>query len=339
MSNRPNPALAGLAAACVLFIFLIAAARLQALVALGLAIAGGGATLAVLSRGRHASTRDQPSPVTVPVVPPPPVQFQEHAITGVRLRSALADYNFVFSATVLWLPSPGRVGGTGELAGDEVVRRADEITKCRDPNEATFIASDLTPALGMLQPDRSGRVQAKAEYIRLQVLPEDKLRLEELARLRKEEGLWEYQRRYQVNKRRYLRTDVLKDPGSAVVWWLAKHEDDPRQVAESIDVLVRLAEAANGGNDAAPTASAAPDDAPISPETPAERFGAFLDSLDPPPGDKDRLLLTDLVARFVDSYDQKAADDMRRRYSEPEGGDVVDGYWGYPGEAEDTLPE
>jgi hypothetical protein len=336
MSNRHNPALAGLATACVLFILLIAAARLQALVALGLAIAGGGAVLAALLGRRTASTQDQPTPVRVPVATPPPVQFQEHPITGIRLRSAMADYNFVFTASVFWLPSPDRVGGTGELAGDEIVRRADEITKCRDPNEATFIASDLTQALGMLQSDRSGRVQAKAESIRLQVLPEDKLRLEELARLRKEEGLWEYQRRYQVNKRRYLRTDVLKDPGSAVVWWLAKHEDDPRQVAESIDVLARLAEAANGGNDAGLAASAVPDTATISPETPAERFDAFLNSLDPPPGDKDRLLLTDQVARFVNRYDQKAADEMRRRYSEPN--DVADGYWG-PSEAEGTLPE
>jgi hypothetical protein len=57
------------------------------------------------------------------------------------------------------------------------------------------------------------------------------------------------------------------------------------------------------------------------------------------PTDEVRLLLTDQVARFVDRYDQKAANEMRRPCSEPEGSDAADGYWGYPGEAEGTLPE
>jgi hypothetical protein len=339
MSNRRNAVLAGLAAACSLFILLTAAARLQALIAFVLAIAGGGAVLTALSRRPKAPTPPQPAPVTVAAPAPPPVQFQAQPITGIRLRSALTDYSFVFTANVLWLPSTDGVSGTGEIAVNEIIRRAHEITERRDPNEATLIASDLTMVLGVLQSDPSGRVQVKAESIHLQLPPEDQQRLDEFARLRKEEGLWEYQRRYQVNKRRYLRTDVLKDSGSAVVWWLAKHEDDPRQVAASIDVLTRLAHAANSVNGAAFAASAAPDTAPVAPQTPAERFDAFLDSLDPTPGDKDRLLLTDLVARFVDRYDQKAADDMRRRHSEPDEGDVADGYWGYPGEAEDTLPE
>jgi hypothetical protein len=41
----------------------------------------------------------------------------------------------------------------------------------------------------------------------------------------------------------------------------------------------------------------------------------------------------------VDSHDQKAADEMRRRHSEPDSGDVADSYWDYPGEAEGTPPE
>jgi hypothetical protein len=167
--------------------------------------------------------------------------------------------------------------------------------------------------------------------------PEDQKRLDEIATLRKQEGLWEYQRRYQVSKRHYLGTDVLKDAGSAVVWWLAKHEDNPEQVAANIDLLTQLAHAAN--NNHVNDAGSAAFDAPGGPPTAAERFDAFLDSLDPAPSDDVRLTLTSQVARLVDDHDPKAADEMRRRHSEPDGDDVADGYWAYPGEAEGTPPE
>src|ERR1700738_2543232 len=98
MSNRRNAVLAGLAAACSLFILLTAAARLQTLVALVIAIAGGGAVLAALSTRPSGPTSPQPAPVTVAA--PQPVQFQAQPITGIRLRTALADYNFVFAANV-----------------------------------------------------------------------------------------------------------------------------------------------------------------------------------------------------------------------------------------------
>ncbi len=152
-------------------------------------------------------------------------------------------------------------------------------------------------------------MEVRAESVHLQLPPEDQKRLDELATLRKEEGLWEYQRRYQVNKRHYLRTDVLKDAGSAVVWWLAKHEDNPEQVAANIDLLTQLVHAANN-NHMNDTDSPAPD-APAGPPTPAERFDAFLDSLDPAASDDVRLTLTSQVARLVDGHDQKAADEMR----------------------------
>jgi hypothetical protein len=38
--------------------------------------------------------------------------------------------------------------------------------------------------------------------------------------------------------------------------------------------------------------------------------------------------------RFVDSHDQKAADEMRRRYSDPECSDVTGGYWDDPEETD-----
>jgi hypothetical protein len=119
---------------------------------------------------------------------------------------------------------------------------------------------------------------------------------------------------------------VLKDAGSAVVWWLAQHEDNPKAVVDNLDVLTRLAHAANR-NDMNGTDSAA-FAIPVEPLTPAERFDAFLDSLDPAPSDDVRLTLTSQMARLVDGHDQKAADEMRRRRAEPDSdaNADVDGY-------------
>jgi hypothetical protein len=341
MSNRRNAVLAGLTAGCLVFACLAAAGRLPALDALILAVAGGGAVLAVVTRWPQASSPPtEPAPVAV-VVPPPPAQFQTQPITGIWLPTALADYRFGFAASVLWLPSADGVRGAGEIAVNEIIRRACKITEQRDPGEAALAASDLSVALGVLLPDPRRQVEVRAESVHLQLPPEDQKRLDEFATLRKEEGLWEYQRRYQASKRHYLRTDVLKDAGSAVVWWLAKHEDNPQQVAASIDVLTKLAHAAsNAGNtNHMNSTDSAAFDAPAGPPTPAERFDAFLDSLDPAPSDDVRLTLTSQVARLVDGHDQKAADEIRRRHSEPDDGDVANSDWGYPGPAEDTPRE
>lgn len=333
MSKRRNAMLAGLAAGCLVFACLAVAARLPALDSLILAAAGGGAVLAAVTMRPQASLPAEPAPAAV-VVPPPPAQFQTQPVTGIRLPTALADYHFGFAASVLWLPSADGVHGAGDIAVNEIIRRAGKITQQRDPGEVTLAASDLSVALGVLLPDPRRQVEVRAESVHLQLPPEDQKRLDEFATLRKEEGLWEYRRRYQVSKRHYLRTDVLKDAGSAVVWWLAKHEDNLDQVAANIDILTQLAHAANR-NPMNNTDSAA-FGAPTGPPTPAQRFEAFLDSLNPAPSDDVRLTLTEQVARLVHDHDQKTADEMRRRYSESDDSDAADSYRGYPGEAEGT---
>ncbi|MBV9380205.1 MAG: hypothetical protein JO242_05985, partial [Streptosporangiaceae bacterium] len=243
MSNRRNAMVVGLAAGCLVFACLAVAARLPAPDALILAVAGGGAVLAAVTRWPQAPPQADPAPVAV-AVPPPPAQFQTQPITGIRLPTPLADYHFEFAASVFWLPSADGVRGASDIAVNEIIRRACKITEQRDPGEVTLAASDLSVALGMLLPDPTGQVEVRAESVHLQLPPGDQKRLDEFATLRKQEGLWEYQRRYQVSKRHYLRTDVLKDAGSAVVWWLAKHEDNLEQVAANIDILTRLAHAA-----------------------------------------------------------------------------------------------
>lgn len=333
MSNRRNAVLAGLAAGCLVFACLAAATSLPILDALLLSVVGGGAVLLAVTWWPQAPRPVEPAPVAV-VAPPPPAPLQTQPITGIRLPTAHADYHFWFAASVTWRPSAPGVRGADVIAVNEIIRRARDITKERDPDEATLVISDLSVALGALQPDLGGQVEVMAESVRLQLPVEDQKRLDELATLRKDEGLWEYQRRYQVSKRDYLRSDVLKDAGSAVVWWLAKHEDNLEQVATNIDLLTKLAHAAND-NHTNDTGSAA-FDVPVEPPTPAERFDAFLDSLDPAPSDDVRLMLTIQVARLVNDHDQKAADEMRRRHDEPDAADI---HWGNPGEAEGTLPE
>jgi hypothetical protein len=336
MQKRRNAVLAGLAAGCLIFFCLAVAARLPTLDALIFAVAGGGAVLAAATMWPQASPWTEPAPVAA-VVQPQPAQFQTEPITGIRLPTALADYHFRFAASVLWRPSADGTRGTADIAVHAIIRRACKITQQRDPSEAILAASELSVALGAVLPDPGRQVEARAESVHLQLPPEDQKRLDEIATLRKEERLWEYQRRYQVSKRHYLRTDVLKDAGSAVVWWLAKHEDNLNQVADNIELLTQLAHAAN--NNHMHNTDGGASDAPAGPPTPAEHFDAFLDSLDPAPSDDTRLTLTSQVARLVDGHDQKAADDMRRRHSEPDDRDVADSYRGYPGETEGTPPE
>jgi hypothetical protein len=317
MPNYRNAVLAGLAVACVLFICLDVGARFQPLAAAAVSIAGGGVVLGALSK--QPRQLQHSDPVGARVANPPPVQFQARTIVGLRLPSAVADYDFAFTANVIWAVSAPEISGAGDIAVTEIIRRAREFAKRQDPAQATLIGHELAALLGELRHDPGGQLQVKADSVQLQLPPEDQQRLEEHATLRKQNGLLQFRRRFEVSNRRYLRTDVLKDTGSAVVWWFARHEEDPEGAANRIDVLDRLARAANN-------AGGAGYGMPAAPPTAADRFDAFVDSLDPVPDDDFRRLLTEQVARFVDNHDQKAADEMRR-HGEPDYRDSSEDYW------------
>jgi hypothetical protein len=352
MPIRRNAMLAGLAAAVLIFLCLTLATRLQSLVDFVLALAGGGAVLAVSNRRPARSlTKHVSAPVAMPSAPPPPpppqpVKFHVRTLTGIRLPSAKNDYDFAFAAQVSWLPTVDDDFGAAEIAEKEIIALARQITDQADPGQVSIIRPQLAAALGALQSDSDGRVRFRADSVQLQLPPEDQQRLDQIATVRKQVGLWEYERGYEISKRHYLRTDVLRDSGSAVVWWLAKHEDEPQEVADKIEVLSRLARAATDTVDVASEEPPDPQPSDAVPETPAARFDAFLDSL--ASADPDfRLTLTSLVARFVDSLDQKAADEMRRRYREPSVSDMSEdprvypdeGYPEYPDDPEDMPPE
>ncbi|WP_371790870.1 hypothetical protein [Streptomyces sp. NBC_01471] len=99
--------------------------------------------------------------------------------------------------------------------------------------------------MGVPLPDRSGRVKALAAGVTLALAPADRERLRKLQDLRKDEEIWEYERQHERNKRNYLGDDVLKSAGSAVVWWLARHENEIEKAVDMIGPLAQVAAAAN----------------------------------------------------------------------------------------------
>ncbi|WP_324787442.1 hypothetical protein [Streptomyces sp. H51] len=165
------------------------------------------------------------------------------------LPSGADGYDFLFSATVWWRPVPDHAGrsdgASPALAVSSVVSRALEVVRHEKPGRASFARYLLEGELSAPLPDRSGRVKALAAEVTLTLAPADRERLRKLSALRKDEEVWEYERQHERNKRRYLGDDVLKSAGSAVVWWLARHENEIEKAVGMIGPLAQIAAAAN----------------------------------------------------------------------------------------------
>jgi hypothetical protein len=327
MNIRSNAVLTALAAACALFLGLIVIARLPALVALPIAalpiaLVVGRKILALSRASARSNASPQAAENTQEELPP---QYQAQPVAGIPLPSAHQDYEFMFSATVYWVPAVRGVAAPGAIARSEIIRRAREIAQRRDPAQAALVTSEVEGLLADARPDPTNRVHVRAELVQLQLSDDDRQRLEQLASLRKQEEVWDYQRRQEQSRRRYLSEDVLKSPGSAVVWWLARNDSQPEKVAESIDTLTRLANAANNAdaNQAegpAPVNAEFPAAEAASPQTPAEQFGTFMDSLDSL-GDDARLLITKQMASLVEGHGYATvAREMTGPYDERPGG-------------------
>jgi hypothetical protein len=187
-----------------------------------------------------------------PIVEPPqpePRRFEETVVTPTDLASSCSDYRFVFAAKVWWRPRLGvnipLHANMGAVAVDMVVERAKEVTVHVSPLEATEIRHRLNSLLGQVVTDKSGMIEISAGEVRLDLDPADRERLEMLARTRKDAVVWEYERRREQDKRRYLGEDVLSDTGSAVVWWLVRQQHDVKNVVADIGTLAQLTAAAN----------------------------------------------------------------------------------------------
>jgi hypothetical protein len=184
-----------------------------------------------------------------PDLPIPPPERREQAVSGVLLPTSAPDYDFRFSATVRWCPVEAPVDAPAVslsgLAVRTVLERAHHVTSTHPPHRASLTQHELAGELGIMRRDATGRVLAMAENVDLSLSEADATRLDRLATVRKEEEVWTHERKYECDRRDYLGKDVLKNTGSAVVWWLAKNDDKVRQAVDEIGPLAQLSSAAN----------------------------------------------------------------------------------------------
>lgn len=182
---------------------------------------------------------------------PPPSQFEREVVMNIGLASAAPDYEFLFSATVLWRPTREielrHHANPAALAVASIIERAEAVTSQEPPHRYTVALHRLNGVLGAVLTDRYGAVETWAGQVQLTLAEGDLARLQKLADARKEEEIWEYERHQEQNKRAYYAKDVFKDPGSALVWWLTHRDDDVdvKGAVELIGTLAQLSAAAN----------------------------------------------------------------------------------------------
>ncbi|MFE9609430.1 hypothetical protein [Streptomyces sp. NPDC006012] len=195
---------------------------------------------------------------SAPATPEPPVTGEDpqHRVLHVALPSSVADYDFSFSATVLWqvvdTPEEAPPINPAALAVDAVLQRARAVTAQQPPHHSALAQHQLDAVLATMRKDTTGRIMAMAHDVALRLPEHDRERLVKLSNVRKDEDVWEHERNYERNKRAYLSEDVLKDTGSAVVWWLSRNEEEVDSTVGRIGMLAQLSAAANNETVAPP---------------------------------------------------------------------------------------
>ncbi len=206
-------------------------------------------TLALLRSQRRRAPFIPAEYTREPESPLPQVERWECVVEGIPLPTRADDYDCLFSAVIRWRPEdvlPGAPPVNHEgLAVSAVLERARRITTNAEPERLSLTEHVLAGELAVMQADSSGRLLAMAADVRLRLTEVDRQRLEKLATVRKDEAVWEHERKWEMSKRSYLKEDVLKTTGSAVVWWLAKHEEQIDKTVDDIGLLTELASAAN----------------------------------------------------------------------------------------------
>lgn len=219
------------------------------LVVLALAVTGIAARQVRFRRQQQDLLAEQappPEPEPEPVAEP-----VDHGIRMMRvpLPCAEPDYRFLFSATMFWRPAPNPVGmrhtNPEALALESIRMRASQITRNQSPGDHVAVAYQLASALGTVLPDGSGQVVVWAVDVELSIPDDDEARLAKINQLRKHEQVFEHERGLERGMRSYLRDEVLASPGTAVVWWLARHPDEVETTARLIGPLAQLSAAAH----------------------------------------------------------------------------------------------
>lgn len=280
-------------------------------------------------------------------VPPGHVEQPDHTpVTDVALHSAVASYDFYFSATVHWRPARGsRVQhpDPGALAAKAIINRAEAIAAAEQPDKVDIVQRRLASALGAVQPDASGDMEVWADQVQLTLSETDQEWLRKLSDKRKDKDLWELERDLECRKRAYLSDDVLKSTSSAVTWWLAHKDHDVEDTVRLLGPLAQLSAVVNDregvlSRHLVPTATA-PGQHPFeSPQqfpngsfpngshqitagtfpdiSPAVfQYGAWLDTLDL---DEQRALFSRYIAQVLSRFEKPdTAQEIRRLYNAP----------------------
>ncbi|KNB49876.1 hypothetical protein [Streptomyces caatingaensis] len=259
-----------------------------------------------------------------PDLPLPPLERREQRVRNVALPSDTEDYDFLFSATVRWypndVPSGAPLVNPGALAVDAVLGRARNITATRAPNRCTLVQHELNGDLGVMLLDSTGRVHAMAEDVVLTLTEQDRERLGKLSAVRKDEAVWEHERKHEQNKRAYLGEDVLKNTGSAVVWWLAKNDDKIDKAVADLGLLAQLSSAANNQDIPDHLRHLVPRP-PADPEedrglSAADHFAEMLRAMGLGADDPRCALFVQRVVRAAAAADRTAtAEDLRQRFA------------------------
>jgi hypothetical protein len=336
MNTHRNPVPVYSAIAALLLLFgLIQFARWPELASVLAAAAFFAAVWLLGNAARRMLTPRSPAPVLTRAAPRQ--ERGQEPITDVLLPSSREDYCFLFSATVRWSPLGVAVDESAvnmaALAVDTVLKRAGDITAYQEPGHASLVRHELGSKLGEMRPDGTGRLRAMAESVQLVLPDHDQQRLDKLAAVRKDEAVWEHERKYEQSRREYLGGDVLKDPGRAVVWWLAKNGDQVEKTVHDIGLLARLSSAANnadvpelfqrlaegslpGGPDGTDGSDAVQSENGGTPA--ANHFDAFLRAMDLQEGDPKRVLFARQVADLAAKNGRPGlADEMMQRFDEP----------------------
>ncbi|TQM11844.1 hypothetical protein [Pseudonocardia kunmingensis] len=194
--------------------------------------------------------RPEPPVLTPPPSPaPPPPPPSQATLEPTSVRTAAPDYQLQVSATVYW---QSRGGGRDAhedpdaLAKSAVLDRAASALRELAPSDHALAGHRLAATLGIPRTAVDGRTVVWATDVVAAIAPEDANRLAALERLRKDNEVWLLRRDQERDMRRYLSDDVLTSPGSAVVWWLARHLDEIDGVADRIDPLTRISAVAQG---------------------------------------------------------------------------------------------
>ena len=265
----------------------------------------------------------------LPYLPLEPVERRELRVSKVVVPSATADYDFLLTATVRWRPVQGSDSpllNPGGLAAEAILDRACKVTSQREPGRASRVQHELNGVLGSMEMDNSQQLWVMAESVTLTLADPDQQRLDKLAAVRKDEQVWEHERRWEISKRTYLGEDVLKDPGSTVVWWLTKNNEHVERTVNDLGLLAQLSSAAN--NQEVPQRfqhivpfPPPPQDDPQQPEAPepapapADHLDTFLEAAGFPPGDPRRpLLARQMTDHIAEHGNAELADELLERF-------------------------